>query len=171
MKEKEEQAYEEEGEEEEGRRGEGNRHKMREMKMWNEWAAVYVIEKSKNRYYIHAVCAISARIAFIWLFRFYFYCCWWCCCSWCSHLISFLLLLLFLVFWFDFVECEIIIKFVGVYFVCSELYNLHELLGKRFACTHTHTQTSHNRCLSEILVSSPMTYVKRVNVSPDFMCG
>lgn len=41
-------------------------------------------------------------------------------------------------FWFDFVECEIIIKIVGVYFVCSELYNLHELLGKRF-CTHTHT--------------------------------
>lgn len=40
-------------------------------------------------------------------------------------------------FWFDFVECEIIIKFVGVYSVCSELYNLHELLGERFCTAHT----------------------------------
>lgn len=75
-----------------------------------------------------------------------------------------------LFFRFDFVECEIIIKIVGVYFVCSELYNLHESLGKRF-CSLTHTRTSHNWCLSEMVVSSPMTYVKCVNVSLNFMCG
>lgn len=69
-------------------------------------------------------------------------CC--CCCSRCFHLIflRLLLRLLLSLFQFDFVKCEIIIKIVGVYFVCSQLYKLHDLLGKRFrALTHTHTNT------------------------------
>lgn len=131
---KEEQAYEWEKEEE----GWSN---MRRTKMRKEWAAVYVIVKSKNRsLYIHAVRACMRALyrlesllfgCFAFIFVVFI--------SSLSSSSSFFSLLI----WFDFVECEIIIKFVGVYFVCSELYNLHEMLGKRF-CTHKHTQEDTN---------------------------